>query len=143
MRHHRTVTGGRLPADLARTRDFEIVADARRLERLRQAIRREVRAQSSLRSLARDIGVDRGTLRKFLAMESVPQTDNLARIEDWLENRAEVWPPPGAVAFAVLVRDLPGQNRGVVRRQLACLLASAFTEAKMLVPEWLELESAR
>ena len=142
MRHHRTVNGGRLPADLARKRDFEIVADAGRLERLRQAIRREVRVQSSLRSLAREIGVDRGTLRKFLAMESVPQTDNLARIEDWLENRVDVWPPRGAVALAVLVLDLPGQQRGVVRRQLARLLASAFTKANTPVPEWLELESA-
>ncbi|HEX2094857.1 MAG TPA: hypothetical protein VHG28_20830 [Longimicrobiaceae bacterium] len=130
----------RLPPELAVKRDFDILADARRLEALRQAIRREVRARSSLRGLAQRIGVDRGSLRKFLTMESVPDLENMAKIEDWSEERPEVWTPLGAVALAVLVLDLPGPRRGPARKQLARVLASAFSDAKQPVPEWLEAE---
>jgi transcriptional regulator with XRE-family HTH domain len=142
MRHFRPVISVRLPADLALKRDFDIVADARRLEMLRQGIRREVKLQSSLRALAQRIGVDRGSLRKFLTMESVPDWENLAKIEEWLENRAEVWTPLGAVTLAVLVLDLPGPRRGPTRKQLARVLASAFAEAELPIPEWLDAEWA-
>jgi transcriptional regulator with XRE-family HTH domain len=130
----------RLPPDLAVTRDFDIIADARRLEGLRQAIRREVRALSSLRALGEQIGVDRGSLRKFLTMESVPDLENMAKIEEWSEERPEIWTPLGAVSLAVLVLDLPGPHRGPARKQLAEVLASAFRNAGRPVPEWLEAE---
>lgn len=90
MRSFRPIISARLRPDLADKRDWDIVADARRLETLRQAIRREVKAQSSLRGLAQHIGVDRGSLRKFLTMESVPGFENLAKIEDWSEERPEI-----------------------------------------------------
>jgi transcriptional regulator with XRE-family HTH domain len=132
----------RLPTDVAVKRDFDVVADARRLETLRQGIRREVKRQTSLRALAQQIGVDRGSLRKFLTMESVPEWENLAKIEEWLENRAEVWTPLGAVTLGVLVLDLPGPRRGPARKQLARVLASAFTDAGLPLPDWLDAESA-
>lgn len=140
MRHYRPIISVRLPPELAVKRDFDIIADARRLETLRQAIRREVRTQSSLRGLAQHMGVDRGSLRKFLTMESVPDSENMEKIEDWSEERPEVWTPLGAVALAVLVLDLPGPRRGPARRQLAQVLASAFSDAKVQVPDWLEAE---
>jgi len=130
----------RLPAEAALRRDFHLLADARRLEMLRQAIRREVRSQSSLRSLAKHIGVDRGSLRKFLAMESVPSVENLAKIVDWSQERPEVWTPLGSVVLAVLVLDLPGPRRASARKQLARTLAAAFSDAEMPVPEWLREE---
>ncbi|HEV2150469.1 MAG TPA: helix-turn-helix transcriptional regulator [Longimicrobiaceae bacterium] len=142
MRHHRPIISVRPPADLAVKRDFDIVADARRLETLRQAIRREVKAQTSLRALAQRIGVDRGSLRKFLTMESVPDWENLAKIEEWFEDRADVWTPLGAVALAVLVLDLPGPRRRPARKRLAQVLASAFGDAELPVPEWLDTECA-
>jgi transcriptional regulator with XRE-family HTH domain len=142
MRHHRPVISVRLPTDVAVKRDFNVVADARRLETLRQGIRREVKRQTSLRALAQHIGVDRGSLRKFLTMESVPEWENLAKIEEWLENRAEVWTPLGAVTLGVLVLDLPGPRRGPARKQLARVLASAFTDAGLPVPDWLDAEFA-
>jgi transcriptional regulator with XRE-family HTH domain len=142
MRHHRPVISVPLPTDVAVKRDFNIIADARRLETLRQGIRREVKRQTSLRALAQQIGVDRGSLRKFLTMESVPDWENLAKIEEWLENRAEVWTPLGAVTLGVLVLDLPGPLRGPARSQLARVLASAFTDAGLPVPDWLDAECA-
>ena len=140
MRSFRPIISVRLRPDLAVKRDFDIIADARHLETLRQAIRREVKARSSLRGLAQHIGVDRGSLRKFLTMESVPGFGNLAKIEDWSEERPEIWTPLGAVALAVLVLDLPGPRRGPARQQLARALASAFSETDLSVPEWLEAE---
>lgn len=140
MRPHRPLIGVRLPAEAAARRDFTLIADARRLETLRQAIRREVSSHSSLRSLAKHIGVDRGSLRKFLAMESVPNSENLAKIEDWSEERPETWTPLGSVVLAVLVLDLPGPSRAPARKQLARALASTFRDAGMQVPEWLEEE---
>jgi DNA mismatch repair ATPase MutS len=140
MRSFRPIISARLRSDLAVKRDLDIVADARRLETLRQAIRREVKTQSSLRGLAQHIGVDRGSLRKFLTMESVPGCENLAKIEDWSEERPEIWTPLGAVALAILVLDLPGPRRGPARQQLARMLASAFSESDRPVPEWLEGE---
>ena len=142
MRPHRPVISLRLPADMAVKRDFDVVADARRLETLRQGIRREVKRQTSLRALAQQIGVDRGSLRKFLTMETVPESENLAKIEEWLENRAEVWTPLGAVTLGVLVLDLPGPRRGPARKELARVLASAFRDAGLPVPDWLEAECA-
>lgn len=140
MRHYRPIVSVRLPPHMAVKRDFEIVADTRRLEALRQAIRREVATRSSLRGLAQQIGVDRGSLRKFLAMESVPDAGNLAKIEDWSEERPEVWTPLGAVALAVLVLDLPGPRRGPARRRLADALAAAFRDTGRPVPDWLDAE---
>jgi hypothetical protein len=140
MRHYRPIISRRLPPEVAVKRDFDIIADARRLETLRQAIRREVRTQSSLRALGQQIGVDRGSLRKFLTMESVPDFENMAKIEDWSEERPEVWTPLGAVSLAVLVLDLPGPHRGPARKELAEVLASAFRTAGRPVPDWLEAE---
>ena len=140
MRSFRPIISARLRPDLAVKRDFDIVADARRLETLRQAIRREVTTQSSLRGLAQHIGIDRGSLRKFLTMESVPGLENLAKIEDWSEERPAIWTPLGAVALAILVLDLPGPQRGPARQQLARVLASTFSESDLPVPEWLEPE---
>jgi transcriptional regulator with XRE-family HTH domain len=128
----------RLPPHLARKRDFEVIADARDLETLREALRREVRVHTSLRALALNIGVDRGTLRKFLAMESVPRAENLDKIRDWAADRPELATPLGSVALTLLVHDLPGHRRAHVRRQLAQELAAAFT--RHMLPEWLEHE---
>lgn len=140
MRNHRPVLSVRLPPELAVKRDFDTIADARRLESLRQAIRREVGVRSSLRSLAQQIGVDRGSLRKFLTMESVPGVENLAKIEDWSEERPEVCTPLGAVALGLLVLDPPAPRRGPTREQLARVIAAAFADAKLPVPEWLDAE---
>ncbi len=84
--------------------------------------------------------MDRGTLRKFLAMEAVPRPDNLEKIHDWAADRPEVWVPLGAVALGVLVLDFPAHLRAAVRRGLARELASAYVEAELPVPEWLDQE---
>lgn len=140
MPPNRRTTVRRLPPHLACKRDFEVVADARDLETLREALRREVRVHTSLRSLALDIGVDRGTLRKFLAMESVPRAENMNKIRDWAADRPELATPLGSVALAILVRDLPGHCRAQVRRELARELAASFKSK--VIPEWLEHECA-
>lgn len=140
MRDPRRVSGQRLPPSLARIRDFDVFADVRSLEMLRQALRREIQVHTSLRALAHDIGVDRGTLRKFLAMESVPRAENLEKIRDWAADRPDLWIPLGTVALALLVNDLPAPLRAPVRRQVAGELADAYTREERRVPEWLARE---
>lgn len=140
MRDPRRVSGQRLPPALARVRDFDVFADVRSLEMLRQALRREIQVHTSLRALAQDIGVDRGTLRKFLGMESVPRAENLEKIRDWAADRPELWTPLGTVALALLVNDLPAHLRAPVRRQVAGELADAYMREEQRVPEWLARE---
>lgn len=121
---------------------IDLLADTRRLERLRLALTRELRASPGQRSLAEMIGVGRSVVRKFVEMRAIPTEENLRLMEEWAVDRPEVYPPVGAVALAVLIADLPADLRFGARRRLAAELRAIQEAAGLTVPEWLESELA-
>jgi len=119
----------------ARTLDH--LLDLYALERIRQVVHRELRVHGGQRTLAREIGISRGSLRKLLTDQSVPSYTVRRRLQEWIADRPHPWTPPGAVALSLLVYDLPYQARGEARRRLARQLRAIFTEAGEEVPAWL------
>ncbi|MEW5929583.1 MAG: helix-turn-helix transcriptional regulator [Gemmatimonadota bacterium] len=140
MRPMRYTSSETLPPKIARDRDHNIYLDLYALERIRAALQRELRLRPGQRSLARQIGISRGSLRKFLEDQSVPTLEVQHQLQEWTKDRPDVWTPPGAVALALLVFDLPHQSRGAARLRLARLLADVHAEEGRPVPAWLALE---
>lgn len=123
------------------TRDeIDAYADEREMERLRRTLRRELATHPGQEALAREIGVARIVLRKFLAMTATPRPKNLQKIREWAENRPPMWTPFGAVLLATAVRDLPGDERARVRHHLAQALHDGYRRAGVAVPAWLDAE---
>ena len=121
-------------------KEIDALADERELETLRRALRRELAVHGGQVGLAREIGVDRIVIRKFLELRTKPLPDNLQRIRDWVENRPPTFTPFGSVLLAALVRDLPGGSRACTRRDLADALASNYQRAGESIPDWLRNE---
>jgi hypothetical protein len=121
-------------------REIDALADERELEALRRALRRELAVHGGQVGLAREIGVDRIVIRKFLEMRTRPLPDNLQKIRDWVENRPPTYTPFGSVLLAALVRDLPGGSRARTRRELAEAMASNYQRAGESIPDWLRSE---
>lgn len=120
--------------------EIDLYADERELERLRRTVRRELATHRGQEALARDIGVSRIVLRRFLEY-GVPLPVHLRKIREWAEDRPPLWTPLGAVILATIVRDLPAAERARTRRDLARELASGFRRAGVEVPQWLEDET--
>lgn len=116
--------------------DADHFADVREKETLRQVARRELRTHGGQRTLAREIGIHRESLRKFVEGQSTPMDDNLGEIRDWAGNRPEVRIPMSLVALAVLVEDLPPARRPAARKRLAALMAELYGETAEGVPTW-------
>lgn len=134
------LTGG-FPPEIARTRDIHTFLDQYALEHIRHALRRELRVHSGQLALAREIGIARGSLRKFIDMQSTPRPANMDRLREWASDRPEVWTPIGAVCLATLVLDLvPAEARAPARRHLARELAVFYARAGQPVPAWLAAE---
>ncbi len=129
--------------DALRPLDFDHFADAHAIESLRLALCRELRVYGGQRALARQIGICRGTLRKFVEMRSLPTPQNLDKIRDWAADRPEVRPPLGAIALAILAGDMPAGARLRLRRGLARELAAAYREAGAELPSWVAEELER
>lgn len=121
-------------------REIDALADERELETLRRALRRELEVHGGQVGLAREIGVDRIVIRKFLEMRTRPLPENLQKIRDWVENRPPTFTPFGCVLLAALVRDLPGDSRARTRHELAEAMAGSFQRAGESVPDWLRGE---
>jgi hypothetical protein len=119
------------PAD-----DHEYFARIRSAEILRQALRRELRLYGSERARARDVGIDRNMLRRFVSGESVPRLRALERIRDWASDRSEPRIPLAQVALALLVDDLRPPARPGARRRVAAALAECFHESGDGAPTW-------
>lgn len=111
-------------------------ADVRESETLRQIARRELRTHGGQRTLAREIGVHRETLRKFVEGQSMPTHPNLEQIRDWAANRPEARIPMALVALAVMVEDLPPGRRPAARKRLAGMMAELYGETGEGVPTW-------
>ena len=142
MRSRRYTSSQHLPLASALRHDFAILMDLYELERLRQVLRRELTVHTGQRTLAAEIGISRGSIRKFLDMQSIPTHQTLQRIKDWAGNRPDAWTPLGALALSVLVMDVPAEARGDLRRCLAGLLEATHARIDQPVPQWLAGECA-
>jgi transcriptional regulator with XRE-family HTH domain len=116
--------------------DVDLFADLRELEALRQVVRRELRVHGGQRTLAREIGIDRGSLRKFATGQSTPTGGTLARIQEWAGDRPGLAIPLSLVALALLVDDVSPAARPGARRQLAALLGRIYDGTGEGVPTW-------
>lgn len=132
----------RRPVEPVHSLEFQRFSGEWSLEELRQALRRELRTHSGQLALARFIGVGRTVIRKFVEMRSVPRGENLERLREWAADRPFAETPAGAVAFALLVGDLPSANRYQARLTLAEALIEHYAAAGQPVPEWLVNEVA-
>ncbi|MBB4635924.1 helix-turn-helix transcriptional regulator [Longimicrobium terrae] len=118
--------------------------EERELETLRHLVRRELRIHAGQRTLAREMGIDRGSLRKFAAGQSTPGEWTLRQIREWAADRPELPVPIAAVALALLVDGLPPDVRPHARREVSATLAGLYESRREGVPTWIadELEGA-
>jgi transcriptional regulator with XRE-family HTH domain len=121
---------------IAQSSDSERLSELLQIERLRQVVRRELLTHSGQRTLAREIGVHRTTLRKFAEGQSTPEAANLAEIREWAADRPQVEMPMALVALAVFVDDLPPASRPAARQRFASLLMDLYAETGEGVPTW-------
>jgi len=112
------------------------------LERLRQMLRREVRTHAGQRVVARDVGVHREVLRKFVEGQSTPTSQTIELMQDWAGDRPEYSVPLPLVALAILAEEVPAPARASFRKQIAQLLASRLQAANCDVPSWVHDELA-
>jgi hypothetical protein len=110
----------------------------RREEAVRRLLRRELRHLPQ-RLLAALVGIDRNSLRKFLAL-STPEPATWRRLREWAEDRAPAEPAPGAVALALLAGEFPAPRRLWARRRLAATLHELYVELDRHPPAWLAEE---
>lgn len=121
---------------IAQGHDLRLFGDLYDLERVRQVLRRELKVHGGQAGLAREIGISRGSLRKFLNDLTIPTHPVTERLVEWTADRPEGWTPPGAVAVTLLVHDLPRHLRGPAHRRLLETFAAIHTEAGVALPEW-------
>jgi hypothetical protein len=122
--------------------ELDAYADERELERLRRTLRRELATHRGQEALAREIGVSRIVLRKFLAYQAVPRPEHLQKIREWAEDRPPLWTPFGVILLATIVRGVPASERAWTRSSLAQVLSAGFRRAGASVPTWLVEEPA-
>jgi hypothetical protein len=125
---------------MAQASDPTAFGDLLELEMLRQVLRRELRKQGGQRTLAREIGVHRETLRKFVEGQSTPMDVNLNQIREWAHDRPEIKIPLALVALAILVDDLPPPRRPEARRRFAAMLMELYQETGEGIPTWVSDE---
>jgi DNA-binding XRE family transcriptional regulator len=121
---------------IARASDSEKLTELLEIEMLRQVVRRELRTHAGQRTLAREIGVHRTTIRKFAEGQSTPETSNLAEIREWAADRPRVEMPMALVALAVLMDDLPPASRPAARQRFASLLMDLYAQTGEGIPTW-------
>ena len=132
--------GYRLEPGALSKKEIDAYSDERQLERLRRTIRSELRTHPGQEALAREIGVGRIVLRKFVEQRAMPTPPNLKKIREWAENRPPMWTPLGSVLLATIVRDLPGAERARVRREIAYALADSHRRSGQQIPDWVKDE---
>jgi hypothetical protein len=121
--------------------DFDRYVDEREREMLRQIVRGELRTHTGQRTLSREIGIDRGSLRKFADGRSAPATSTLRRLREWAADRPEKRVPMPLVGLALLVEDLPSAVRATARRRVAACLETLYRDAGVGAPTWITDES--
>ena len=115
------------------------------LERLRETVATRVQA-TSLRSVARQVGMSPSGLEKFLS-GGTPYSRSRQKLQDWWERegsrpRSEVSSEGIEVAVGALVRDLPAEFRAEAVQRLIRALRDVYHEQDAAFPPWLDALSA-
>jgi hypothetical protein len=110
------------------------------LERLREQVATRVQA-TSLRSVARQVGMSPTGLEKFLS-GGTPYTRSRQKLQDWAEReggrpRTDLTLEGVEIAIGALVRDLPSPRRVEAIRRLVRTLRGVYDAQGARHPEWL------
>lgn len=110
------------------------------LERLRETVALRVQA-SSLRAVAREVGMSPAGLEKFLAGET-PYSRSRQRLQEWWVReasrpRSDLTVEGVEVAIGALVRDLPPEHRVEAIRRVVAALQGLYEDEGTPVPAWL------
>lgn len=110
------------------------------LERLRETVALRVQA-TSLRTVARQVGMSPAALEKFLAGET-PYSRSRQRLQEWWAReaarpRVDLSAEGIEVAIGALVRDLPPEHRVVAIRRVVAALRRVYREQGAPQPTWL------
>jgi hypothetical protein len=110
------------------------------ITRLREAVTIRVQA-TSLRSVARQVGMSPSGLDKFLS-GAMPYQKSRRRLFDWLHRErdnlgADLTVDGVAAALGSLVRDLPPDRRGRALDTLLATLRVLYDEHSETSPPWL------
>lgn len=110
------------------------------ITRLREAVTIRVQA-TSLRSVARQVGMSPSGLDKFLS-GAMPYQKSRRRLFDWLHRErhnlgADLTVDGIAAALGSLVRDLPPDRRAQALHTLLDTLRSLYAEHTETAPRWL------
>jgi hypothetical protein len=110
------------------------------ITRLREAVTIRVQA-TSLRSVARQVGMSPSGLDKFLS-GAMPYQKSRRRLFDWLTREhsklgADVTTDAVAAALGSLVRDLPPDRRAQALNTLLDTLRGLYDEHSETSPRWL------
>lgn len=116
------------------------------LERLRESVAMRVQA-TSLRSVARQVGMSPAGLEKFLS-GGTPYTRSRQKLQDWWtreghQPRSDISTDGVEMAMAALVRDLPPELRGPTLKSLVRSLRGVYETQSVICPPWLEELSER
>lgn len=122
--------------------DSDHFFDVRSQEIARQVLRRQVRIHGGQRGLARDIRVDRGSLRKFMSGQSTPEPHTFGLIREFAADRPEPIVPMSLVALALLVEDVKPELRPRARRDVAAVMRAIYSDSGEGAPTWVDDEIA-
>jgi hypothetical protein len=116
------------------------------LERMRESVAMRVQA-TSLRSVARQVGMSPSGLEKFLA-GGTPYTRSRQKLQDWWtreghQPRSDLSAEGIEVVMAALVRDLPPEKRGPTMKRLVRAVRGLYETQGGICPPWLEELSER
>src|SRR5215212_10136624 len=109
------------------------------LERLRETVALRVQA-TSLRTVARQVGMSPAGLEKFLAGET-PYSRSRQRLQEWWVReasrpRSDLTAGGVEVAIGALVRDLPPEHRVEAIRRVVQSLRRVYDLQRGAAPEW-------
>jgi len=110
------------------------------LERLRETVAVRVQA-TSLRTVARQVGMSPAGLEKFLAGET-PYSRSRQRLQEWwvreaAKPRSDLTVEGVEVAIGALVRDLPPEHRVEAIRRVVGTLRRLYAAEGAAEPPWL------
>lgn len=110
------------------------------LERLRETVSIRVQA-TSLRSVARQVGMSPSGLEKFLS-GGTPYTRSRQKLQEWWERegrrpRSELSTEGVVIAIGALVRDLPPEMRGRAMKGIVGSLRGLYETHTAACPPWL------
>jgi transcriptional regulator with XRE-family HTH domain len=111
------------------------------LERLRETVATRVQS-TSLRSVARQVGMSPTGLEKFLS-GGTPYSRSRQKLQEWAEREggrpsSDMTVEGVEVAIGALVRDLPAEHRLEAIRRLVRSLRQVYGLQAGAAPEWLD-----